>query len=165
MDLTIRLPGGTFNFRVAAVMIHEGKLLIMRDSLSPCWYLPGGRVQLQERAEQALVRELQEELGICATLQRPLWLAQSFYREPVTGESYHELGLYLLTDISKTDLLSRGEIFCAREEQWINTFRWVDFDSLRRLRLYPQFLKEQIFHLPQALRLVTDIRPPLPGSH
>ena len=37
MDITFRLTEGTFNFRVAAIMIHEGKLLIMKSSDAPYW--------------------------------------------------------------------------------------------------------------------------------
>ena len=158
MDLTFRLPDGTFNFRVAAVMVNDGKLLIMQDTASPYWYLPGGRVHLQEQAENALLRELQEELGITGKIQRPLWLVQNFYQEDVNREHYHELGLYVLVDVADTDLLSRGETFTTTEDAQINTFRWVDFAELEHMYLYPLFIKKEIFHLPDSLQLITEVR-------
>ena len=42
MDITFRMSEGTFNYRVCAVMIQDGKLLVMRDERSPYSYLPGG---------------------------------------------------------------------------------------------------------------------------
>ena len=158
MDLTFRLPDGTFNFRVAAVMIHNGKLLMVQDPESPYWYLPGGRVQLHEQAEIALLRELREELGIEGKILRPLWLVQNFYQEDVNGENYHELGFYLLTDISKTDLLSRGETFFTYEQGQTNAFRWVDFADMQEMYLYPLFIKQEIFRLPDHMQLITEIR-------
>ena len=158
MDLTFRMPSGTFNFRVAAVMVHDGKLLVMQDPESPYWYLPGGRVHLQEQAEVALLRELQEELGITAKIQRPLWLVQNFYQEDVNREHYHELGLYVLVDVTDTDLLSRGETFTTTEGTQTNTFRWVDFKDLENMYLYPLFIKQAIFRLPDSLQLITEVR-------
>ena len=158
MDITFRLKEGTFNFRVAAVMIHDGKLLVMQDTESPYWYLPGGRVQLQEQAETALLRELREELDIAPVIIRPLWMVQNFYNEDVNHQDYHEIGLYFLVDISSTGLLARGEDFSSAEENQINTFRWVPFEQLQQMYLHPLFLKQKIFNLPDELQMITEKR-------
>ncbi len=156
MDLTFPLAEGTFNFRVAAVMIRQGKLLVMQDTESPYWYLPGGRVQLQERAEDALLRELREELGIRGKIVRLLWLVQNFYQEDVNHQHYHELGLYVLVDVSGTGLPE--EEFSTREAEQVNTFRWVEFQALEQMYLYPLFIKKEIFRLPESLQLITERR-------
>ena len=158
MDITFRLKEGTFNFRVAAILVHDGRLLIMKSSDAPYWYIPGGRVHLQEAAEAAILRELQEELGIAPRLVRPLWMVQNFYNEDVNREDYHELGLYFLVDAADTDLLARGEEFYAEEEGKANIFRWTPFEDLKDLYLYPLFIKEKIFELPQQLQLITEYR-------
>lgn len=158
MDITFRLTEGTFNFRVAAIMIHEGKLLIMKSSDAPYWYIPGGRVHLQERAEAAILRELQEELEVCPNGIRPLWMVQDFYNEDVNHQDYHELGLYFLADVENTQLLARGEEFYGEEEGKSNIFRWTPFEELKDLYLYPLFIKEEIFRLPEQLQLITEIR-------
>ena len=98
MDISYQEGGGKFNYRVCAVMVHEGKLLAMRDERSPYYYLPGGRVKLGETAENAVLRELREELGISAAIRRPLWLNQGFFTEDVDQLRYHELCLYFLMD-------------------------------------------------------------------
>jgi len=158
MDITFRMHEGTFNFRVAAIMVHEGKLLVMKSSDAPYWYIPGGRVQLQEQAEKALLREMQEELKITPTIVRPVWMVQNFYNEDVNHQDYHELGLYFLVDVSATDLLSRGEEFLAYDEGQTNLFRWVPFEELKEMYLYPLFIKQEIFHLPDHLQLITEKR-------
>ena len=124
MDVTFRLKEGTFNFRVCAIMIHEDKLLAMHDERSPYYYLPGGRVQLHETAENAVIRELKEELNIDGKIIRSLWLDQNFFTEIVNGQRYHEICLYYLIDISDTDLLSRGNEFTMKEEDKTNVFEW-----------------------------------------
>ena len=78
-DLTVRLPLGRFNLRVGAVILHEGRLLAMQDEHAPYFYLPGGRIRLHETAEDALLRELREELAMDARILRPLWAHENFF--------------------------------------------------------------------------------------
>lgn len=53
-----------FNFRTAAIIVQNGKLLVTKDDSAEHYYLPGGRVTMREKAEDALTRELKEELGV-----------------------------------------------------------------------------------------------------
>jgi 8-oxo-dGTP diphosphatase len=47
-----------------AVRWHEGRLLLVRRCDSGAWELPGGRVDVEETAVDAAVRETAEEAGI-----------------------------------------------------------------------------------------------------
>lgn len=156
MDITFKTESGRFNYRVCAMIIHEGKILAMHDDRSPYFYLPGGRVALHERAEDAVLRELREELGIEARIDRPLWLNQAFFTEDVNKEKYHELCIYFLMDISGTDLLARGETFTQAEGRRTHTFHWLPLERLRQEYFYPLFLKEEIFHLPTEFTIRTE---------
>lgn len=66
MDLTFNTKEGNFNYRSAAVILSNNKLLVMKDDKSAHYYLPGGRVRFNERADDALSREIKEEIGINA---------------------------------------------------------------------------------------------------
>lgn len=156
MDITFQSSDGKFNYRVCAMMISDGKILAMHDQRSPYFYLPGGRVQMGETAEDAVVREVEEELHITPQIVRPLWLNQSFFTEDVDGQSYHELCIYFLMDITGTDILSRGEFFTSSEGKRTHTFEWLPFERLKGDYFYPLFLKEEIFHLPDAFTLRTE---------
>jgi 8-oxo-dGTP diphosphatase len=57
---------------VAALIVHDGKILVCqrtRHQTMPLkWEFPGGKVEEGEQARAALERELEEELGIHATI-------------------------------------------------------------------------------------------------
>ena len=94
MDISFKCDNQKFNYRVCAMIIANNRILAMHDERSPYFYLPGGRVALGETAEQAVVREVREELEITAKIIRPVWLNQAFFTEDVDNLRYHELCIY-----------------------------------------------------------------------
>ena len=157
MDLTFCTGEGKFNCRVCAIMISDGRILAMHDERSPYYYLPGGRVELGETAEHAVIREVEEELNVTPKIVRPLWMNQAFFTEDVTGVRYHELCVYFLLDAEEPELLARGERFCLRERHHRHEFEWLAFDRLREAYFYPIFLKTEITRLPEHFTLRTEL--------
>lgn len=156
VDITFRTGEGRFNYRVCAMIIHDGKILAMHDERSPYYYLPGGRVRLHETAEAAVLREVREELEIEAKILRPLWLNQGFFTEDVDKEQFHELCIYFLMDISGTNLLEKGDTFTLQEGKHTHIFEWLEFGRLKGEYFYPVFLKEKIWQLPEQLTLISN---------
>lgn len=57
--------GQTLGVR-AVVRDDEGRFLLVRHTYAPGWLFPGGGVDRKESLEDALVRELREEVGVLA---------------------------------------------------------------------------------------------------
>ena len=157
MDISFKTGNEKFNYRVCAMMISDRKILAMRDDRSPYYYLPGGRVAMGETAEAAVIREVEEELGVTPKIVRPLWLNQAFFTEDVDDLHYHELCIYFLMDITDTDLLSRGEAFPSNEGHRTHQFEWLAFERLKDAYFYPLFLKTEIFDLPNTFTIRTEL--------
>ena len=157
MDISFVSGNDKFNYRVCAVIISDGKILTIHDDRSPYYYLPGGRVVIGETAENAVVREVQEELNITPKIVRPLWLNQAFFTEDVDNLYYHELCIYFLMDVADTNLLSRGKQFTSNEGHRTHTFEWLEFERLKDEYFYPLFLKKDIFNLPNVFTIRTEI--------
>ena len=153
MDISYTTGSNKFNYRVCAIIIYNNKILAMRDERSPYFYLPGGRVAMGETAEQAVLREVYEELSIKVSIDRPLWLNQAFFTEDVDNLNYHEICIYFLMDVSNTDLLSKGEKFTMKEGNYTHNFEWLDFEKLKDKYFYPIFLKKEIFNLPHEFTI------------
>ena len=153
MDISFKCENDKFNYRVCAMMISDNKILAMHDDRSSYFYLPGGRVAMGETAENAVIREVQEELGITPKIIRPLWLNQAFFTEDVDNLNYHELCIYYLMDVSDTGLLEKGNKFTSMEGHRTHSFEWLEFDRLKDEYFYPLFLKKDIFNLPNEFTI------------
>lgn len=160
MDCSFLSPGGRFNLRVGAVIVHNGRLLGVYDQekdTSGFHYLPGGRVRLHETMEQALCRELQEELGVQARVVRPLWLCESFFW--LNGTPVHELCLYLLASLDWEKLPSLTESFrLADTDGDEHLFTWLTGEQVRTGPIYPLVMQQSWPRLPESLTLATDQR-------
>lgn len=156
MDISFKIGNEKFNYRVCGMIISDDKILAMRNERLPYYCLPGGRVAIGETAENAVVREVREELGITPKIVRPVWLNQAFFTEDVDNLHYHELCIYFLMDITDTGLLSRGKRFTTNEGDRIHTFEWLEFARLNDEYFYPVFLKKDIFNIPDVFTIRTE---------
>lgn len=70
---------------VAALIAHEGKIVACQRARGSrfelMWEFPGGKVEPGESPQQALARELREELGVEATIGREVFRAKHSYAE------------------------------------------------------------------------------------
>ncbi|MDW8809054.1 (deoxy)nucleoside triphosphate pyrophosphohydrolase [Streptomyces scabiei] len=110
---------------VGAALLSGGRLLAARRSAPPelagRWELPGGKVEPGESPEQALARELREELGVEAKSAervpgewtvRPgyvlrVWIAHLLSGEPRPLEDHDELRWLTLDEVWDVDWLDQ----------------------------------------------------------
>ncbi len=77
--ITIEEEGVKFQYRVAGVTMHYGRVLLHRADDEPFWTLPGGRAEMLETAEQTLKREMREELNADVQVGKLLWVIENFF--------------------------------------------------------------------------------------
>jgi 8-oxo-dGTP diphosphatase len=68
---------------VAAIILHEGKLLVCQrrkgSAFELLWEFPGGKVRAGETLEEALERELREELDVNASVGQEIYRTRHKY--------------------------------------------------------------------------------------
>jgi 8-oxo-dGTP diphosphatase len=79
-----RPNGPALRFVAAALIVRGGEILIGQrrpdQPMALQWEFPGGKIEPGESAEQALTRELSEELGIKASVGAPVTRIRHNYR-------------------------------------------------------------------------------------
>lgn len=159
MDVTFQTDVGRFNYRVAGVLIHENRLLVMTDERSPYYYLPGGRVSMNEESTMAIKREIKEELDVEVEATQLLWIVENFFVEQQSQEQFHEIGMYYLLQLTEEDILKRGQEFIMNEGGYKKlSFLWLPLEKIKHLNIYPLFLKERIMNLPQLPEHLVEIK-------
>ncbi|WP_029215021.1 NUDIX hydrolase [Kallotenue papyrolyticum] len=147
-----------FNYRVAAVILDRGRVLLHRAEHDDFWVLPGGRAELMEPATETIRRELREELGVEARVERLLWVVENFFS--YADYAFHELALYFLVELAPDSPLRRQSVFDGREAQERLIFRWFDLATLERVRLFPSFLRTALRSLPATVRHIVHTDAP-----
>ena len=109
-----------------AIIERDGKILIARDHNRTTWDFPGGRLHVGERPEEALVREMQEELGAAITVQ-DLILA-----EQVTHVSDPAPHMFLTF---RATLVHPEAAFTLPTEE-LEEAAWVDSESIKGYTLF-----------------------------
>lgn len=141
MDCSFLAGSGVFNYRVGGIIRQGDRILLMKNSRDDFYYSPGGRVKFGESLEEALARELVEELGQFPRLEGLAFIHESFYISSKDGRQYHELGFYYYLALEEP--LGGGE---SRTSDGLReTIEFVDLDRLEELDIYPRFFKTRLY--------------------
>lgn len=132
--------------RAAAVLARGGKILLVnhvRHGRS-YWVLPGGHVEFGETLEEALRREMKEELSLDVTVG-PLVLVHDFI--PASRDR-HVVNHAFRVESASAD-------FRVKPEHALKSARWVPFGELASLDLLPPIAKvlRQVIESPPKTAL------------
>ena len=139
-----------FNYRVAGIAIHNGRVLLDRNSRNHYWVLPGGHPDMMEPMAEALRREVKEEIGADVEVVRLLWMVENFFKRK---KNIHELSFYFLMQLPPTSpLLCSDGPFYGDEHGYQLIYQWYPIDEglLFDLPLYPSFLANALTQLPDT---------------
>jgi ADP-ribose pyrophosphatase YjhB (NUDIX family) len=136
-----------FVLRVAGIAIHRNQVLLFSVVGWDWWALPGGRVEMLEKSEDTLKREMREELETEVEVGRLVWIVENFFKDG--GRSYHEVGLhYSIILPDNASILSSSEYHCTDGPVKLR-FRWFPLSELENVQIRPLFLKTALARIPE----------------
>lgn len=156
MDLTFRTEKGKFNYRVGAIIINDGKVLMAKNSRASYYYSVGGRVKFNETCDEAIVREVKEELAVDMEIDYQAYFHENLFDDKDTNEHFHEIALFYvmkpLNDWSKISCNSFVEEDGAKEY-----LEWLPIDKLSEFKAYPAFFASELKALHRELKHITEV--------
>ena len=148
-DLSFNESEGTFAHRVAAIIIKDNKMLLAKSSEHPCYYAIGGAVEINETSEEAVIREVSEELGLNIEIDRLICVQERFLT--VSDKKYHEVGFYYLMKIGMD-----FNIACnSHTDQPMETLHWISLDDLLNVNIVPESLKSLDYNQSQIIHIIS----------
>lgn len=135
------------HFTTSALIIDEGKVLLIYHKKLGVWLYPGGHIESNETPDQALIREVQEEIGLQVkiigekdeNLSDEVADVSVLYTPYVilcelVGDHYHNDMVYLCRIIGKRKELA----YNPKEAEGIGFF---GLEDLSDIKLFPNFRK------------------------
>jgi 8-oxo-dGTP pyrophosphatase MutT (NUDIX family) len=111
---------------VYAIIPWQGKVLLVNTSHTGTYSLPGGGIELGERIEDALRREVREETGIEITDLRFHGFDEHFFYYDPLDIAFHSFMFFYLCRPVTTALCPDDQV----EDDAVEKPRWVEIEGL-----------------------------------
>jgi len=129
---------------VGAIIIHNGKMLIVKRGSDPGkgkWSVPGGLVELGETVKEAVEREVLEECNLKVEASHLIDIVDNIIRDKNGRIKYHFIILDFFAKLRGGKLKPNSEIIEAK---------WVPIDEVEKYDLtntFREFMKRNLSKL------------------
>lgn len=141
-DFRTKVGNTVFGVRATALILQNRKLLVTQDKGK--YYTIGGAIQVNESTEDALVREVGEELGVKAQAGPLAFVVENLFEQ--AGVHYHNIEFHYLVNLLEDAPLT------MQEDAKPLPCRWLALDDLYTVNLKPAFLKTTLPNWDGQLR-------------
>ena len=132
-----------FRYRAAAIIIENDCVLLATNDKVDYFYSVAGGVQMGEKAEDAVIREVLEETGVHYEIDRLAVIHENFFTDSsdfFKDLNCHEIALYFLMKPKGNQDLNSDSYTQGIRENMV----WIPIDELDNYTVYPTFLKEYL---------------------
>ena len=133
-DFRTKLNQTVFGVRATALIVKDNCLLVVEDEDG--FYTIGGAIQVDEATEDAVVREVKEELGVASRAGQLAFIVENRFEQD--GIHYHNIEFHYLVD-----LLEDAPLVMQEDTKQLPC-RWIALDDLHTVDLKPAFLKSAL---------------------
>lgn len=112
------------NFRIAAygIIVNKGKILLVNVKSTGKYFFPGGGVNLGEKLENGLIREIKEETGIDVTVEKFIDFKETFFYYDPHDLYFQNYGFFYLCKALNQEIIINNpdKEDEASEAYWLN---------------------------------------------
>ena len=158
-DCGFQKENNWFRYRAAAIIVEDGCVLFAGNANEDYLYSIGGGVHMNEKAEDAVRREVFEETGVHYEVERLAVIHENFFDGhggSLDGFHCHEVAMYYLMKPRGTkELHSDSYTYGGVKEE----MHWIPIENLDKYKAFATFLKDYLSGSQEGiLHIVTDER-------
>ncbi|MGT2774489.1 NUDIX hydrolase [Streptococcus hyovaginalis] len=147
MDFRTKIDYHSFGVRVSALMLKDDKLYLAKSPKDE-YYLLGGAILVNELTEDAIKREIYEEVGVEIEVGQLAFIVENHFS--LENTHYHQIEFhYVVTPLSSPN---------SEMEEGGQTRRceWVSLNDLENINLNPNFLKTALKNWDGQLKHIVN---------
>lgn len=127
-----RIPVEKMSLRLSAfgLIAYKDKILLIQMKHTGKLFFPGGGINLGERVEVGLQREIKEETGIKVKIKKFLFFKESFFYYDPDDLAFHNLALFFICEPLNLKLATDSQVKDdeAIKPRWLNLKKLSDQD-------------------------------------
>ena len=153
-DMCVPCCDGIINIRVGAIILKDGKILMVGNENNDYLYSVGGRIKFGETAEEAIVREVLEETGVEMEIDRLGFIHENyFYGDAPSnfGKLIYEQSFYFYMKIPD-NFTPVSESFTENNSK--EYLKWVPLDE--KTKMYPEFFRTELINPTYTVKHVVN---------
>ena len=125
-------------FRVGAIIIKDEKLLLVKHDNWPFYYTVGGGTEFGETSEEAVIREIFEELGYKLEIDKLIVVQENIFI--LKEEKHHQIVIfYLMKNCDNINIIDGTNTDETSEKLY-----WIPIKDLPETNIIPEFLKTKL---------------------
>jgi 8-oxo-dGTP pyrophosphatase MutT (NUDIX family) len=153
-DILFRSDNFMFSYRVAGILVQNGKVLVQKPDDSVAYAFPGGHVGLGETNAETLIREFKEEVGADIMVGELKWVEENFFLWG--NKPCHQICLSHLVKLKDTAQIPLDGRFISKEyredDEKAICFYWIPLDEIKNINVYPANAAELLLYLDEGVK-------------
>ncbi len=126
----VEISADKFFFRPSAygLILNDKKLVTLRNKGNGKLWFPGGGIEIGEKLEDGLKREVEEETGLDIEIKKMVLFKENFFYYQPLDEAYHAFLLFFLCTSKNNTLISDEKVDDLESEKP----RWTQIKSIKK---------------------------------
>ena len=139
-DICFTKENSWFRYRTGAFILKDDKMLFVKSKFGGYFYMIGGGVSLGETSVDCIEREILEETGINAKVERLAVVTENFFKGKggiLEGLDCHTIEFYYLVKV-----IDDSNVFSKTDDG--EELVWIPIAEIKNSFFKPSFIPEKI---------------------
>ena len=152
-DISVLIDEIKFNYRVAAVIRDNDRILLHKSKEDVFYAIPGGRIEIGEDSKTALKREFLEEINAKINIKEMIGVVENFFE--YNNKKYHEI-MFLYEARFVNFELCKLDTINGIENDGKLKFVWKNLTDINELDIRPISVKKILLDSESNFKHIID---------